>query len=298
VIQVELETFLQVEAARVEGALQRALRELLPLVDDAVGGAIARGVTTGGKRLRPILCAEAYRACGGEGDIVDLAVSLELIHAYSLMHDDLPCMDNAPLRRGLPTPHIEFGVTATVLGGAVLIPGAVRQLRAGASRLGLSSDRTQALSEILCLAAGGQGMVGGQALDLDGEGRALGRQELDALHRGKTGALLRSALWMGGVAANASAVQVQALLHYGAAIGLAFQIADDVLDATSTEAALGKAPSDLAMDKSTYVRLLGVNGARAEARSLVAEAIRALENGGIDSSSLRLLAQFTVDRDH
>lgn len=294
---LDFERFLASEAALVEAAMLRAL-EGLASVGAGVGGAIQQGITTGGKRLRPILCAEAFRACGGEGPIYDLAISLEWIHAYSLMHDDLPCMDNAPLRRGLPTPHVRFGVEPALLGGAVLVPAAVRQLRFGALGLGLAGDQIVLLARILCGAAGGAGMVGGQALDLDGEGRALDRDDLDVLHRGKTGALLQGALLLGAQAAGASPAQVDALAAYGADLGLAFQIADDVLDATSTEEALGKAPSDAVLDKSTYVRLLGVEGARAEAAALVDRAVASLETAGITSTPLRALAAFVVSRDH
>jgi geranylgeranyl pyrophosphate synthase len=302
------EAFLQRESADVERALDRALNRLLPLImaeggeadgpGADVAGAIRQGVKAGGKRLRPILCAEAFRACGGEGPIHDLAVSLELIHAYSLMHDDLPCMDNAPLRRGAPTPHMRFGVQAATLGGSILIPGAFLQLEEGARALGLPDARRGALIRILAGAAGGRGMVGGQALDLDGEGRALGRDALDQLHRGKTGALLRGSLLMGAVAAGASEAMQGAILAYGSDIGLAFQIADDVLDATSTTEALGKAPSDAALEKSTYVRLLGVEGARAEARGLVTRAVETLVAGGVHSEPLAALAAFIVDREH
>jgi geranylgeranyl pyrophosphate synthase len=252
----------------------------------------------GGKRLRPILCAAAFRACGGEGDeIWELAVSLELIHAYSLMHDDLPCMDDAGLRRGRPTPHTVFGERATLLAAAALIPGAVLQAWRGAKALGLEPELAGELVDALALAAGGRGMVGGQALDLLGEGGSLGVEELDRLHRMKTGALLTGALRMGGLAARARPEAQEALKEYGARIGLAFQIADDVLDATSDSATLGKAPSDHDLGKSTYVALLGVEGARNAARREVRQARKALDRGGLEAPALHALADFVVARD-
>ena len=291
--------YLDRERERVEAALDGALDRLLPLLSAHVREAVRQGVMSGGKRLRPILCMAAYRACGGpdrEG-VVHVAAALELIHAYSLMHDDLPCMDDAPLRRGRPTPHAVHGEAPTVLGGGALIPGAHLHLWRSASEMGLSPEACRELVVILARAAGAGGMVGGQALDLLGEGRRLDREELDGLHRRKTGALLTAALSMGAVAARADGNVREALEDYGRAIGLAFQIADDVLDATADAEALGKNPSDAELDKSTYVALLGVDEARAEARRLVRLALASLEDGDIDSPALESLASYVVERE-
>ena len=294
-----LERFLDRERVAVEGALGQALDALLPLLDPQVRDAVRQGVTSGGKRLRPILCVAAYRACGGpdEEGARQVAAALELIHAYSLMHDDLPCMDDAPLRRGRPTPHAVHGEASTVLGAGALIPAAHLHLWHSASEMGLPDGVRRDLVRILARAAGAGGMVGGQALDLLGEGRRLERGELDGLHRRKTGALLTAALSMGAVAARAQDGVREALEAYGRAIGLAFQIADDVLDATADADALGKNPSDAELDKSTYVALLGVAEARGEARRLVREAREALRDGGIESPALDGLAAYVVDRD-
>jgi geranylgeranyl pyrophosphate synthase len=299
-----LQTTLVEEGARVEAALERALDHLLPLLPDAVAEPVRHGVLTGGKRLRPILCVVAWRACGGgvgqDDAIHDLAAALEMIHAYSLMHDDLPCMDDAPLRRGKATPHTLFGEAATARGGAALIPGAGMQLLRGARRLGVGPATSGELLRVLARAAGGGGMVGGQALDLEGEGRALARDELDGLHRRKTGALLEASLELGAVAAGAEPSQREALARYGRAIGLAFQIADDILDATATSDVLGKAPSDQELAKSTYVALLGVEGARAEATARVEEARDALRGAGlapVPAAVLEALARYVVERD-
>lgn len=305
----DLDGFLAVERDRVEEALRRALAALLPQLPEALRGPVEQGVLAGGKRLRPILFVAAYQACaGGQGSeasaqfadapaLYDLAVSLELIHAYSLMHDDLPCMDDAPIRRGSPTPHTIHGERATTIGGAALIPAAGLQVWQAGGALGLDADTRRELIEILARAAGAGGMVGGQGLDLLGEGKALAREDLDALHRGKTGALLAASLVMGGVAARATETERAALELYGREIGLAFQIADDVLDATADAETLGKLPSDHTLDKSTYVLLLGVEGAQAEARGRVERGVKALREAGIISPPLEALALYVVERD-
>lgn len=258
---------------------------------------LAHTLEAGGKRLRPVLCAQAFRAAGGDGDeIRSLAISLELVHAYSLMHDDLPCMDDAGLRRGRPTPHTLFGERATAVAAAALIPAAALQAWNGACALGLGSDDAGQIVGTLCEAAGAAGMVGGQALDLLGEGRELEMGELDRLHRMKTGALLSAALRIGGLAARAPAGVQAALERYGARIGLAFQIADDVLDATASAGDLGKAPSDQALGKSTYVARLGVEGARKAARREVEDARQALREAGVHDRALHALARFVVAR--
>ncbi len=298
---VDIPTFLQMERNRVEGALRRALSALLPLAPIQTRDAIRQGVTTGGKRLRPILCMAAYEALGGppRHGIEELAVSVELIHAYSLMHDDLPCMDDAPLRRGSPTPHMVHGEPAVVVGGAALIPLAHLHLWRSSGAMGLSDEIRRELLRIMARAAGGEGMVGGQALDLLGEGQALGRNELDGLHRRKTGALLTASLELGAVAAlpDLDHPARAAMVAYGEAIGLAFQITDDVLDATADAAALGKEPSDSLLEKSTYVALLGAEGARNAALDLTGSAREALEAAHVQAPALEALAHYVVSRD-
>jgi len=302
---VDLDRVFAEEMAGVEAALERAIEGLLPILPEGLRPPARQGVLTGGKRIRPILCAVAYRACWGRvcdpPALYDLAVSVELIHAYSLMHDDLPCMDDAPLRRGKPTPHTRFGEGPTAAAGAVLIPGAGLHLWRSAQALGLRGETARELLRILARAAGGGGMVGGQALDLQGEGRLLDRAALDDLHRRKTGALLTASLDIGAVAAEADGRRRSAMIRYGQAIGLAFQIADDILDATASEERLGKAPSDQELEKSTYVSLLGVDGARKEADRQLAEALDSLEHADLsppDASVLAELARFIIARDH
>lgn len=295
-----LAAYLKREERAAGEALGRTLTPpgVLSGLPEALIGPIHHTLEAGGKRLRPILCAAAFRACGGEGDeIRDLAASLELVHAYSLMHDDLPCMDDALLRRGRPTPHTLFGERDTLLAAAVLIPAAALQAWRGALSLGLEAELASRLVEALTTAAGSRGMVGGQALDLLGEGESLDLEELDRLHRMKTGALLTAALRIGGLAARAQPEAQAALEEFGGRIGLAFQIADDVLDATSDRGTLGKDPSDQALEKSTYVALLGVEGARKAARREVKEARRALDRAGLDAPALHALADFVAARE-
>ncbi|MGD8360617.1 MAG: polyprenyl synthetase family protein [Gemmatimonadota bacterium] len=294
---VDLEAFLVREKERVEASLTEALSSLLAKVPGAYAPAIQHGVLSGGKRLRPILCVAAYRAAGGKDDgVYALAVSLELIHAYSLMHDDLPCMDDAELRRGEPTTHKIHGEGPTMVAGALLIPLAAFQAWKAAHGMGLDDKGGRALVSELSRAAGGGGMVGGQVLDLLGEGRTLSVPELDDLHRRKTGALLRASLRMGGIAAGASDRALDAFDEYGRAIGLAFQIADDLLDATSDAQALGKNPSDAELGKSTYVTLFGVEEASRRAHELAEEAVTALRGGGIGAPELEALSRYIVDR--
>ncbi len=301
-----LSSYLKREGAEVELALERAVKVLedrIPGESDPLWGkdvavAIRHGVMTGGKRLRPILCVSAYTACGGERSaaLYDLAASLEMIHAYSLMHDDLPCMDDAELRRGLPTTHREHGEDVTTRAGAVLIPAAAIQALNASRDLGCTPERARMVTKKLMEAAGAGGMVGGQWLDLQGEGRRLGPEELDELHRKKTGALLAASLGMGAMAAGAADSVADGLLRYGRAIGLAFQIADDILDATETAETLGKNPSDAELDKSTYVALYGLEEARGRARAQIEAALSALEEAGIRSPALEALARYVVER--
>lgn len=296
-----IEAYLDEEQEKVARALERALERFLPLLSPSVGAPLTDVVLADGKRLRPILCIAAFRACHGKrGDpvpIYDLAASLEMIHAYSLMHDDLPCMDDAPLRRGLPTPHTIHGEPTTMRAGVALIPLAGLQAWEAAGRLGLASADRRTLVRTLTRAAGAEGMVGGQALDLLAEGRELSKNDLDSLHRMKTGALLAASVRLGALAARARATAVAALGEYGRSIGLAFQIADDLLDATADVKILGKNPSDKELDKSTYVRFLGVEAARDEAERIVRSGLAALQEAGIDSVELVALARYATRRD-
>jgi len=299
-VSFDLKAFLAQERRQTEIALGRCLDHPTGLPEWA-GPVIRHGVLSGGKRIRPILCVTAYRALQPRVDPVDrvrrLACSLELIHAYSLMHDDLPCMDDAPLRRGQPTPHTVYGERATQRAAAMLIPMAARL--AWNATLDLDHDARTAAEVVRTLmgGAGARGMVGGQWMDLASEGVAIGEADLTRLHSMKTGALLTAALRVGGLAAGADPSRLEALESYGRSVGLVFQIADDILDRTASTEALGKKPSDVDMEKSTYVSLLGVEGARARGELEVDRALQALREADIESAALSAIAAYVLDRD-
>lgn len=299
-----LAPFLDAERHNVEAALQRALGRLpRSSLSEEWRAAIFHGVMAGGKRIRPILCATCFKAVyrrsmdpGLEGAVYDLAASLELIHAYSLMHDDLPCMDDADLRRGARTPHTVYGETLTMRAAVLLIPLAGLHAWIAAASVGVSSERARFILQTLTRAAGQDGMVGGQALDLLAEGRRISLGQLRELHGKKTGALLTASAQLGAVAAGAVREVEEAFAGYGRAIGLAFQIADDVLDATADVVALGKNPSDRDREKSTYVSVVGVKEARREAETIVGGALAELRGVGIVSEPLEMLAWHVVHR--
>lgn len=290
---------IELAAARagVEAALAALCDRYLGALPPGVGDAVRYSIMGEGKRLRPLLLLAAYHACGGEGDVNALAASVEIVHAYSLVHDDLPCMDNDIVRRGRPTTHRIFGPRVATLAGVAMVPLAARAAADASASLGLPrASRSAIVRELMC-ASGAGGMVGGQLLDLEGEGRSLSLPELERVHSAKTGALIAASVRIGGIAAGADSRQSRALERYGETIGLAFQIADDVLDATSTTAALGKtAGRDAALGKSTYPALLGVEGAVARAARLAEEGRSALEAGDLLTPELARLASFVVDR--
>jgi geranylgeranyl diphosphate synthase, type II len=299
----DLRAFLRAEQHAVDAVLEDVCGVLLDGAPTVVSAPVRHALRAGGKRLRPILCVAAWRAASGSETTAPAAVyhfacALELIHTYSLMHDDLPCMDDDDLRRGQPTAHRVFGEAAAAAAGASLIPLAFRLLHEAGGALGLAEQRRLASIMELARGAGGGGMVGGQWLDLAAEGRALALDELSAIHAGKTGALFTAATRLGAVAAEAGDGVVNALGDYGASLGLAFQIADDVLDETGVDAVLGKTPGkDRAREKATYPALLGLDGARARAGEAAQAAVGALRRAGVQSDVLEQLAWFAVERD-
>src|SRR4051812_7046271 len=249
----------------------------LTAVSPRIADAIRYSLLGEGKRMRGTLFLSAFEAAGGTEDAADLAAAIEVVHAYSLVHDDLPCMDNDDVRRGRPTVHRVFGVATATAAGVAMVPLAALCAARSARSLGLDASAVGAIVVELMQASGAGGMIGGQLLDLEGEGRPLALAELERIHRAKTGALITAAATLGGRAASAGPTRLDALAQYGAAVGLAFQIADDVLDVTATTDQLGKtAGRDLALQKSTYPALLGVEGARRRADALIDEGCRAL----------------------
>jgi geranylgeranyl pyrophosphate synthase len=271
------------------------LREEVPGRD---GEALAYALAAPGKRVRAALLLASYRAVGGESEAVaGVAAAVETVHTYSLVHDDLPCMDDDALRRGRPTTHVTFDVATATRAGYLLVPVAARVLAGAADALGLPPSALGRMAVELFRSGGIQGMVGGQWLDLEAEGRALALGDLIAVHRGKTGALIRASCTLGAIAAEAAPAEVAALTEYGEDIGLAFQIADDVLDATGTSEDLGKtAGRDAQLAKSTYVSVLGVDAARAEAERLARQAVGHLESARVPSGALGALAGYIASR--
>jgi geranylgeranyl diphosphate synthase, type II len=285
------------ERRAVDGALREFCSRFVGMVDTPAAKAVRYSLTGEGKRLRAVLLVSAYQAAGGTGDVSELAAAVEVVHAYSLVHDDLPCMDDDDVRRGRPTVHRVYGVAAATAAGLAMVPLAARCAYHAARELGLAERQAGAIVVELMRAAGAGGMIGGQLLDLEGEGLALSIDELERIHRLKTGALITAAVRIGGMASGADERHLDALGRYGSDIGLAFQIADDVLDVTATTDELGKtAGRDLALQKSTYPALLGVDGAVARAEALVEDACEALRSVGLLTPTLEHLARYTVAR--
>jgi geranylgeranyl pyrophosphate synthase len=283
---------------RTDAQLAGWASRLAPEIGGRTGEALSYALLTPGKRVRAALVLAAFRAIGGLGPgIAGVAAAVETVHAYSLVHDDLPCMDDDDLRRGRPTTHRRFDVATATRVGFLLVPVAARILSAAAAELGVSAETLGRMAVELFQAGGIEGMVGGQWLDLEAEGRSLTLAQLMTVHRGKTGALIRASCTLGGIAGEAPAPRVAALTAFGDDIGLAFQIADDVLDCTGTSEELGKtAGRDAALAKSTYVQLLGIDGARREAEALARRAIEHLERDGVPSGALGTLAGYIVSR--
>src|SRR5665647_755709 len=287
---------LAAQRLRVGRSLVKLCDRSLGAVSPRVAEAIRYSLLSEGKRMRGTLFLCAFEAAGGSGEAADLAAAIEVVHAYSLVHDDLPCMDDDDVRRGRPTVHRIYGVATATAAGLTMVPLAARCAAESARALGLDDEAVGAIVVELMQASGAGGMIGGQLLDLEGEGRPLALAELERIHRAKTGALITAAATLGGRAASASQVRLEALAQYGAAVGLAFQIADDVLDVTATTDQLGKtAGRDLALQKSTYPALLGVEGAKRRAEALIDEGCRALDAVGLLTPSLAQIARFTVE---
>jgi geranylgeranyl pyrophosphate synthase len=262
-----------------------------------VGDAVRYALSGGGKRLRGLLVLAAYRAAGGNGDASGVAASVEIVHTYSLVHDDLPCMDDDDMRRGRLSTHRAFSVSLATAAGAAMIPLAALTAFRGAHALRLPGNVCCTIVKVLMQAAGAGGMIGGQLLDLAGEGSALTRDDLDAMHAAKTGALITASVRLGAIAAQADAAGIDALGKYGESIGLAFQIMDDVLDVTASSHQLGKtAGRDAKLGKSTYPALLGVDGAIERANALVADGCQALRTQEMLTGELERLAGFIVSR--
>jgi farnesyl diphosphate synthase len=282
-------------------AVESALDAWVPADAPAgLGHAMRYGVLDGGKRLRPLLVLAASEATrGARNAALRAAVAVELIHAYSLVHDDMPCMDNDVLRRGKPTVHVQYGQAQAMLAGDAMQALAFEVLTPDEEPR-LPAALQARLCALLARSAGHAGMAGGQAIDLASVGVALDERNLRDMHRRKTGALLQASVLMGAGCGQTDARAWQALSDYGAAIGLAFQVVDDILDVTQCSQTLGKtAGKDEHHDKPTYVSLLGLEAARSHSLELRDEAHAALARSGLaDTAKLALLADRIVDREH
>jgi len=284
------------EAAEIT---DRALEELIPSADTvpaSIHGAMRHSTFAGGKRLRPLLAYQAAMTIAGElpNGIAQLGAAIEMLHTYSLIHDDLPALDNDDLRRGKPTCHVVFGEAIAILAGDAL------QTRAFEVLANLEIPPVAAV-QILRLVANAvgtvEGMIGGQVLDIESEGRKPTSELVNAIHRAKTGALIRVSVVAGGVYAGAGADDVERLDLFGRKAGLAFQIADDVLDMTEDSAHLGKtAGKDLATEKVTWPAVFGIEQSQQDAARLIEEAFLALAPYGERAAGLKAVARYLVER--
>jgi farnesyl diphosphate synthase len=290
----EFDAWVRSEVDAVEAALQAWVPEDAPA---SLGIAMRYGVLDGGKRLRPLLVLAAAQAVHGHREAaMRAAVAVELIHAYSLVHDDMPCMDNDVLRRGKPTVHVQFGEAQAMLAGDAMQALAFEVLTPDT---GVPPALQARLCSLLARSAGHAGMAGGQAIDLASIGVQLDERTLRDMHHRKTGALLQASVLMGAACGDVSAAQWSALADYGDALGLAFQVVDDILDVTQASSTLGKtAGKDLDNNKPTYVTVLGLDAARRHANELRDKAQSALARSGlVDAAWLSLLADRVVERD-
>lgn len=290
-----VDTFLNDTRERLESALERTLPQS-GSQPNHLHQAMRHAVLGGGKRLRPALVLAACRCGGGsEEQALPAAVAVELIHAYSLVHDDLPAMDDDELRRGQPTCHVAFDEATAILAGDALQTLAFETL----SRINLAPATVVAMVTELSSATGHKGMAGGQALDLDATGAHPSIEALEALHRRKTGALIEASLVLGALCADGDARFLSALRAFGRSIGLAFQIQDDILDVEGSAAETGKPQgSDTAADKATYTALLGLEGARKRLDGFHHDALDQLAPIPGDTSLLAALATFIIERNH
>lgn len=287
--------------AQYRAKIEQALEQAVP----SVGGELYAGVIDamrysllgGGKRIRPLLVMEFCRLCGGNPeDALPWACALEMIHTYSLIHDDLPCMDDDDMRRGRASCHKVYGEATALLAGDALLTLAF-ETACSPSSGSVPAERALAASWKLARAAGVNGMVGGQQIDLVSEGRAVPLEVLQKMDACKTGALIRAAAAMGCILGGGTEEQRRSADEYASSLGLAFQIVDDILDVTGSVEQLGKpVHSDQEHDKSTYVALLGLEEAQHEASRLTQRAVAALEVFGTEADSLRTLAVHLADR--
>jgi geranylgeranyl diphosphate synthase type II len=281
-------------------AVDQALDRFLPAADvkpATIHAAMRYSLFAGGKRLRPILCLAAAEACGGTDEAaMPLACAVECIHTYSLIHDDLPAMDNDDLRRGRPTSHKVYGEGIAILAGDALLTIA---FEIAAAVPGWPRYSVADVVKEIAHASGSLWLIGGQVADLEGEGKQATEADLRFIHEAKTAALLTASIRLGAMSANATPEQLAALAAFGQNLGLAFQVIDDILDVTQTSEKLGKsAGKDIAAQKATYPSLLGLDASRAEAQRLTQAALDALAIFGEKGNRLRAIADYLLAREY
>jgi geranylgeranyl diphosphate synthase type II len=293
---MDLKQYLATRAAEVDAALDA----FLPKAKEkpaTIHAAMRYSVFAGGKRLRPILCLAAAEACGGDPEsAMPPACAVEILHTYSLVHDDLPCMDDDDLRRGRPTCHTVYGEGMAVLTGDALLTEAFLIL---AQTSPAKRYPGAAYVAELALTGGSTRLIGGQVMDLEGEGKKLTKAQLVKIHEAKTAALLTTSIRLGAMTANATEKQLEALTTFGHALGLAFQVIDDILDVTQSTEILGKtAGKDAAVEKATYPAILGLEKSRKEAAKLTQEAMDALKPFGRKARHLQDIAEYLLKREY
>ncbi|QJE97033.1 polyprenyl synthetase family protein [Luteolibacter luteus] len=293
---MSLKEYLATRSAEVDAALDA----FLPKAKEkpaTIHAAMRYSIFAGGKRLRPILCLAAAEACGGDVEsAMPPACAVEILHTYSLVHDDLPCMDDDDLRRGRPTCHKVYGEGMAVLTGDALLTEAFLIL---AQTTPAKRYPGAAYVAELALTGGSTRLIGGQVMDLEGEGKKLTKAQLVKIHESKTAALLTSSIRLGAMTANATEKQLEALSVFGRALGLAFQVIDDVLDVTQSTEVLGKtAGKDAAVEKATYPAILGLEKSRKEAAKFTREALDALKPFGKKAQRLREIAEYLLKREY
>jgi len=291
----DLKTYLQLKRQQVN---DRLVRSLPTAASSTIADAMVYSVMAGGKRLRPVLCLAAAETVGGRSeDAINTAVAIELIHTYSLIHDDLPAMDDDVLRRGKPTCHVAYDEATAILTGDALLTLAFQLLASPQGTAGVPADRRLQVIDLIAAAAGYEGMIGGQMADIDSEGSRIDLSRLEQLHLMKTGALINAAITTGGILGGGTSEQIRHLHQYAQNIGLAFQIIDDILNVEGDPALLGKAVgTDQEKKKSTYPALLGLVESRKLAANRVKEALQALEYFDRKADPLRAIAKYVIDR--
>jgi geranylgeranyl diphosphate synthase type II len=290
---MDFKQYIKERTGWLDAALARSVED--ETIPERLRDAMRYSLEAGGKRLRPILCFAGAESVGGSADkVMPAAVALEMIHTFSLIHDDLPAMDDDSLRRGKPTNHKVFGEATAILAGDGLLAEAFYVL---ADARGADSGLLIGTILDIAKAAGGRGMTGGQVIDIESTGKKIGEAELAKLHLYKTGALIKASVMSGARLCGASESDLDSLEKYGEAIGLAFQIADDILDVEGDQELIGKdVGSDEGQEKSTYPAVIGIEASRRQAEALVAQAISALEGFGERGEPLRLIARYVVER--